>query len=138
MGKQRILHMCNYLKNNLCHTNSLFVPSDNIKKTIMFMLKADTGASKHFVKDKHKKYLSQLQQQFNGPKAMLPNKATIAATHKGSLPMGKKFSTTAREAFVYPKLTNESLLSIGQLCDDDCLAIFSKRYLHVLKNKKSS
>ena len=82
MGKQRILHMRNYLKNNLCHTNSLFVPSDNIKKTSNFTMKADTGASTLFVKDNHKKYLVQLQQLFNGPRAMLPNKALISATHK--------------------------------------------------------
>ena len=67
---------------------------------------------------------------------MLPNKETITATHKGSLPMFANLSKNETDAFVYPKLTNESLLSIGQLCDDGCLAIFSERHLHVLKNKK--
>ena len=46
--------MCNYLKSNLYHNDSLFVPSENFKKTIRFSLKADTGASKYFVKDYHK------------------------------------------------------------------------------------
>ena len=88
------------------------------------------------MKDKHKKYLSQLQKLFKGPRAMLPNKETITATHKGALSMFADLSKYATEAFVYPKLTNKSLLSIGQLCDDGCLAIVSKRSLHVLKNKK--
>ena len=131
MGIQRIIRRYNYLKSNLYHKDSLFVPSDNFKKTIRFNLKADTGASKHFVKNEHKKYLAQLQSLIDGPKAMLPNKATITATHKGSLPIGKRLTRSATEALVYPKLTNESLLSIGQLCDDDCLAIFSKKYLHI-------
>ena len=44
---------------------------------------------------------------------MLPNKATIEATNKGTLPLGKHLFDRASEALVYPKLTHESLLSIG-------------------------
>ena len=33
-------------------------------------------------------------------------------------------------------MTNESLSSIGQLCDDDCIDIFSKNDLNIFKNKK--
>ena len=68
---------------------------------------------------------------------MLPNQNTITATHKGNMIMNEQLSQTATQAFVYPKLTNESLLSIGQLCDDNCLAIFSKRNIYVIKTKKS-
>ena len=35
-----------------------------------------------------------------------------------------------------PKLTNSSLLSIGQLRDDNCAAFFRKHDLHVFKNNK--
>jgi hypothetical protein len=35
---------------------------------------------------------------------------------------------------VYPSITNESLLSIGQLCDDNCIALFTKQALHIFKN----
>ena len=87
-------------------------------------MKADTGASKHFVKKKDSQFLSNLRELKNGPRAMLPNKATISATHKGFLQLGNKFSKEAGEAHIYPKLTNESLLSIGQLYDDKCVAIF--------------
>lgn len=37
---------------------------------------------------------------------------------------------------VYPHLHNESLLSIGQLCDEGCIAIFDKHNLSILKNGK--
>ena len=40
----------------------------------------------------------------------------------------------ATKALVFPQLQNESLLSIGQFCDDDCIAIFTKLYVHILKN----
>ena len=33
-------------------------------------------------------------------------------------------------------MTNESLSLIGQLCDDDCIAIFSKNDLDIFKNKQ--
>ena len=37
---------------------------------------------------------------------------------------------------MYPQLHNESLLSIGQLCDKGCVAIFDKTSLKILKNGK--
>ena len=37
---------------------------------------------------------------------------------------------------ILPKLTNTSLLSIGQLCDDNCIALFRKHDLHVFKNNR--
>ena len=137
-GIQRILHNCNYLTNKLCQANSLFVPSDNISnKNTLFKLKADTGASKHFIKNEHKTFLAQIQKLFDGPRAMLPNKNTIKATHKGNLILHNQLSQSSRQAFVYPKLTNESLLSIGQLCDDNCLAIFQNITYMLKKTKKS-
>ena len=35
-----------------------------------------------------------------------------------------------------PHITNTSLLSIGQLCNDDCIALFHKKFLHIYKNNK--
>ena len=80
--------------------------------------------------------MDKLQRLTNGLLAMSPNKDTITASHEGSLPITKLLSDKAKEALIYSKLTNESLLSIGQLCDDDSLAIFSIRYLHIIKTKK--
>ena len=35
---------------------------------------------------------------------------------------------------MFPGLSNESLLSIGQLCDDNCVAIFTKNRVYVVKD----
>ena len=35
---------------------------------------------------------------------------------------------------IYPGLANESLLSIGQFFDDDCIAIFTKANIYIIKN----
>ena len=38
------------------------------------------------------------------------------------------------EVLIFPHLTNESLISIGQLCDDNCIVIFMKTNFFVTKN----
>ena len=123
--------MFNYLKDNLSQMKFHFVFPDDTHNNAPFTLKTDTGASKHFVKEVHKKYLDATIKLQNGSRAMLPNKQNITASHQGKLPLKFGLSDKAIKALIYPKITNESLLSIGQLCDDGCLAIFSKKHLHV-------
>ena len=65
---------------------------------------------------------------------MLPNNVTIQSTHSGTLPFGIKLSHTTANALVFPGLSNESLLSIGQVCDDCCVAIFTKNRVYVVKD----
>ena len=67
---------------------------------------------------------------------MLPNGQTIKITKKGLLPIDNNLSKTAKMAYILPQLQNTSLLSIGQLCDDNCLAIFDKRNMYIIKNNK--
>ena len=65
---------------------------------------------------------------------MLPNEATIKATHYGNLPFGIKLSQRATNALVFPGLSNESLLSIRKLCDDNCVVIFTKNRVYVVED----
>ena len=41
---------------------------------------------------------------------------------------------SASQVQILPQLKNSSLVSIGQLCDDNCVAIFDKKLLHIFKN----
>ena len=43
-------------------------------------------------------------------------------------------STNAQTALIYPDLNNESLLSIGQFCDDNCWALFTKKNVYIIKD----
>ena len=52
----------------------------------------------------------------------------------GTLPLTKILSPNATRAHVLSGLENSSLLSMGQLCDDECTAIFYGNHLHVYKN----
>ena len=121
MGIQKLKNLCNYLTTNLFLTNSIFVPPDNSNnKHDTFKLKTDTG------KDAHKLLLNKLTEIKNGPRVMLPDKATIIASHQGVLPITQLLKNTAKEAHVYPQITNTFLLSIGQLYGNGYLAIFLK------------
>ena len=43
-------------------------------------------------------------------------------------------SYKASKVFVFPNLTNESLVSIGQLYDDRCIIFFTKHNTFITKN----
>jgi hypothetical protein len=65
-----------------------------------------------------------------GPTVMLPHSTNIQATHSGQKPLLQhSFSAKAKTAHVLDGITNASLISIGQLCDDDCVAVLDKKKL---------
>ena len=59
----------------------------------------------------------------------------IHTTHTGLLPW-IHLSTTAKTANILPKPHSASLISLGQLCDDNCNITLDKRYLKVYKHNK--
>ena len=97
------------------------------------IFKADTGASKTYLKPQHKKYLHNFKLLKNGPIATLPNNEKIQATGQGLLALSPKLKIPS---LIYDRLTSESLLSIGQLCDEGCIAIFLKQRLYIFKHNE--
>ena len=89
-------------------------------------LKADTGASGTFLKEEHAKYLHNACPAITGPKVHLPNNTILRPSHHGVLSLHDSLANPNLNAYVLPGMTNESLLSIGQLCDQGCKAIFTK------------
>jgi hypothetical protein len=67
---------------------------------------------------------------------MLPDSTTIQATQSGQLPLHRSLSTKATTAHILDGITNSSLISIGQLCDDDCIAVLDKMKLKIYKNQE--
>jgi hypothetical protein len=61
---------------------------------------------------------------------LLPDGSSIRSTHTGELNL-PQLPPAARLCHLFPHLTTGSLLSMGQLCDHDCTAIFTKTVLHV-------
>ena len=94
------------------------------------IMKADSGASKTYLKSAHKIYLQAMQTIKHGPRAILPNNEAIQANLQGNLPLHRDLNP---QALVFLNLESESLLSIGQVCDDGCIALFDEKTLKVYK-----
>jgi hypothetical protein len=52
---------------------------------------------------------------------------------KGTLPLSSRLSYKAQTAFVLDDLQTGTLVSLAQLCDDDCIAIFNKYEVRIIK-----
>ena len=100
------------------------------------LMKADTGASGHYIgaKDTHKFGIKNLLKTRSPKLVQLLNEELIESTHELNLAI-PKVSPSSTQATVFPKITNSSLLSIGKLCDDNCIAIFSKNDMKIVKDK---
>ena len=62
---------------------------------------------------------------------------SITTTHVGMLPYKHSLSTKAITANVLPNLHSASLISLGQLCDDNCDVNLNKTSIRVDKNNKT-
>ena len=113
----------NYLLSNI---KSPVASAINIQP--IFTAIIDSGATKHFLKEKHRKYISSVKELCNGPIAQLPNQQFVKATHSGYFKIHENIS--------HPHLTNELLISVVQVCDDGCIVFFTKKDFSVLKNNK--
>ena len=60
----------------------------------------------------------------------------MSPTKQASLPLSNAFTQNAKIAYSFANLKSGTLLSIGQLYDDDCIAIFSKYDVKIIKNDK--
>ena len=99
------------------------------------MAKGDSAASSHYWRKEDEKCLHDVK-KFAGPSVMLPNKTTITANQRGQLSLSDELSSQAQTAMILPQLKSASLISIGQLCDDECDVILNKRVLVAIKNEK--
>ena len=99
------------------------------------MAKGDSAASSHYWRQEDEMCLNDVK-HFAGPSVLLPNKEKIAATQRGQLSLSTDLSSQAQTAMILPQLKSASLISIGQLCDDDCAVILDKQLLVAIKNKK--
>jgi hypothetical protein len=60
----------------------------------------------------------------------------MQATHSVHIPLAPPLSKQAQQGQVLDGLKTGSLISIGKLCDDDCIAIFSKFNVIIIKNSQ--
>ena len=58
----------------------------------------------------------------------------MKATQTGFLNLSPALSTQAKTAYVLDELKTGTLISLSQLCDDDCIAIFTRYDVKIVKN----
>ena len=117
-----------YNKNSYQQALTVIPPQQN--KSII--CKADSGATKTYLKPTDQNILQNINKVINGPTVDIPhgeNMKTIS-----TLPLHNLLSAAAKQGNVLEELSNSTLLSIGQLCDNKCIAVFDKRHLHAFKH----
>ena len=124
--------ICNLHKFN-SETVNTYIPLSQHSSSNVDILKADTGASSTFLKPEHQQYLHNPVQLTNGPRVHLPDNTTLTPTLKGTITLNDSLPINS---FLLPGMKNESLLSIGQLCDQGCIAMFTKNNLQIFQNNK--
>ena len=92
--------------------------------------------SKHHIQQQDIDCLTNVTKK-NGPTVYLTNIEAIQTTHVGLLPHNKSLSKIATTANVLPNLQSASLISLGQLCDDNCDVTLNKTLIKVLKNNQN-
>ena len=79
-------------------------------------------------------HLSDARMTNDGPTVLSASGDPMLSQIQGKLPLSKHLSDQAQNAFTLNDLKTGTLVSLAQLCDDDCIAIFSKYDVKILKN----
>ena len=119
--------MTGNFKNNLL-SSSVVVPPTNTPTAIL-----DSGATGTFVTHHHIPYLCQPTTILHGPTVLSASGTPMRSQLKGTLPLSSLLSFEAQSAYVLDDLKTGTLISLAQLCDDDCTAIFTKYDVSILK-----
>ena len=77
-------------------------------------MKADSGASKTYLKIEHAHFLKDISSLSNGPSAILPDKSKIKATQKGNLRLHPSFNHQALVFSATPKRISRIYWSVMQ------------------------
>ena len=97
--------------------------------------KGDSAATQNYWREEDKHCLTDLEHA--APcNIILPNATSVSPSEQGQLPLSNKLTARAKRATVLPELRSSSLISLGQLCDDNCNIILNKKKLTVYKDKE--
>ena len=103
----------------------------SVRKRVV-IAKGDSGETNHYWRKEGITCLQMIQRVI-GPEVTLPDNSVIKFDQQGQLPISKKLLSEAQKATVLPNLKISSLVSVGQLCDDNCKLLLDKKSLYVGK-----
>ena len=64
------------------------------------------------------------------------NGANIESSTRATIPLAAELSSAGQVDHIFDDLKSGSLISIGQLCNDDCIALFTKYHVDIIKHHK--
>jgi hypothetical protein len=86
----------------------------------------DSGTTGNFVTPEDAPHLTNTVAVNDRPVVLSASGNPMSSTIQGTLPLSPHLSAQAQEAFELNGLQTGTLLSLSKLCDDDCIAVFTK------------
>ena len=99
--------------------------------------KGDSAASHHYWKQVDCGILTNFSKS-PGPTVSQPDNTPLQCTGQGHLPLSSALTPAGTHALILPALKSPSLISLGQLCDNNCEVHLTKDCLKTIKMEKSS
>ena len=96
----------------------------------------DSGATGNFVATQDLSKLTLLPNNTSHSPIISASGNIMKPSARGQLQLSEKLSPTAQQALVLDDLRTGTLISLSQLCDDDCIAIFTRYNVEVIKNDR--
>ena len=122
----------NTLNTSFKINNSFNLSYSSVVQQNHIILKGDSGVLNHYISVDDSNHL-QKQRTNDNMSVTLPNSDTLTSTGTSSLNI-PALPETANKAYTILGLTNQSLLSLGQLVDNGCIILLNKKYMHFFKN----
>ena len=96
----------------------------------------DTVVTAHYLHPSDLPHCSHVSHTTTGPIVQVANGNIIKPAFSATLQLSDKISSKAQSAHVFNNITTGSLISMGQLYDYDCVAIFTKFDVKILKHNR--
>ena len=111
------------------------LPVKSPNENHIIIAKGDSGATNHCIRPQDEAFLKNTKPN-STIKVTLPNAKAISSTTQGELSLHHTISKQGRNAIILLQLQSSSLISLGQLCDDNCKVHLDKEEMNACKNGK--
>ena len=95
----------------------------------------DSAATNHYLQRNATQYCTEIQST-DGPNVSVANGNTITPHLQAQIQLAPQLSRKGKNAYIFDEFKTGSLISVGQLCDDDCIAIFTKYNVNIMKQNR--
>ena len=96
----------------------------------------DSGATGTFISPSDCHKLLNITPTPSGPSVLAANGSAMPSSATGTLPLAPQLSTKAQEAIVLDNLQTGTLILLDQLCDNNCIALFTKYDVKIVKHNQ--